>query len=87
MKKLAELANKINLLENRSKYGHWSRLSRDRFGDYSYHFVLWDKGDTDNHTKTIYTFSEPLEAEELFEMVKKVLTGQASFEDFVTKFP
>jgi len=82
---LAELANKINLLENLSQYGHWSNLKRDSDYDYDYDFVLMN-GNRDNHTKTIYSFSEPQEAEELFQMVQQVFEGKATFEDFVAKF-
>ena len=81
---LVELANRINLLENRSQYGHWSNLKRDKFGDYDYDFVLMNG--RDNHTKTIYSFSEPQEAEELFQIVQQVFEGKATFEDFVAKF-
>lgn len=81
---LVELANRINLLENHSQYGHWSNLKRDRDYDYEYSFVLMNG--KDNHTKTIYSFSEPQEAEELFQMVQQVFEGKATFEDFVAKF-
>ena len=84
---LVELANKINLLEFDSNlYGFGSRFAKYVWGDHAYHFTLYDKRNTDNHTKTIYSFSEPQEAEELFQMVQQVFEGKATFKDFVAKF-